>query len=254
MRVISRIQTSIEWAVHQKRAFALADWGRWVGAILIEMTAVWRRNRLKCVVLLLAVLAMCVLLLAPQESKWLKLIVKWRALKELSWLGDLSWALSEYGDFLGFNGLVWVTLYGVAVKQRSRFLRLVLVGSVLGTMMTGGCANILRPLVGRARPNARVEPGFYGPHLEARYHSFPSGHTATAFGGTVPILMAAPQVGIPLMAVSTAIAGSRLYNRAHHPSDVFFSIALALVFGVPAGLAVRRLRKREEESPGSPPN
>jgi membrane-associated phospholipid phosphatase len=237
-----------------RRIFSLIDWWSWVLMITGEVWAVWRRNRLKCVVFVLGVFSLCMFGLAPVEGVWLKWVAKWRAMKELAWAGDLSWALSEYGDFLGFNGGVWVLIYGLAMLRRSRFLRLLIVGSFLGTVMTGGVANVLRPLAGRARPNAKVEPGFYGPQLAAKFHSFPSGHTATAFGGAIPVMVAEPRLGWPLMVMATAIAGSRLYNRAHHPSDVLFSIAMAIVIGVPIGLGVRRLRRRQEQQQaGRPP-
>lgn len=237
-----------------RRIFSLIDWWSWVVTIAGEVWAVWRRNRVKCVVFVLGVFSLCLFGLAPVEGVWLKWLAKWRAMTELAWVGDLSWALSEYGDFLGFNGGVWLLIYGLALLRRSRFLRLLIVGSFLGTVMTGGVANVLRPLVGRARPNAKVEPGFYGPQLAAKFHSFPSGHTATAFGGAIPVMVAAPRMGWPLMVMATAIAGSRLYNRAHHPSDVLFSIAMAIVIGVPIGLGVRRLRRRQEQQQaGRPP-
>lgn len=55
------------------------------------------------------------------------------------------------------------------------------------------------------------------------------------------MLVAVPQMGIPLTLVAGSIALSRIYNRAHHPSDILFSSLLAGFYGIPLGIAARRL-------------
>lgn len=254
MSVIERVAIFIQQIGFQPRRFQLKDWWSWLHLLWAEMLGVWSRNRFESVGLMLGMVLFCVFFVAPWEPWWLEMVLKWRAKPEMEVVRKAAEWLSEYGDFLGFNGMLWLLMYGFAALRKSRLLRLVLLGSVLGTVLTGGMANVFRPLVGRARPNAKVEPGFYGPQLRARYHSFPSGHTATAFGGAVPVVVALPQVGVPMVLVAGGIAWSRLFNRAHHPSDVLFSIALALLVGCPAGLAVRRAAQRAALGQALPPN
>ena len=152
--------------------------------------------------------------------------------------------LSYWGDFAGFNVFVFATLIGFAFVRRSPFFRRLTLAALLGTVLTGGVVNVIRVTTGRARPGSNVAPGFYGPTLSARKQSFPSAHTATSFGACVPLAVAFPPAGIPLLVVSGGVAWSRMQNNCHHPSDVLTSVLFALVFGVPLGLTVRRMQRR----------
>ena len=153
--------------------------------------------------------------------------------------------LSYWGDLAGFNMFVFVTLTCFAYFRRSPFFRRLTIAAVLGTVLTGGLVNVIRVSSGRARPSSNVAPGFYGPTLSARKQSFPSAHTATSFGACVPLAIAFPPVGVPLLLVSSGVAWSRLQNNCHHPSDVLVSIMIAFVFGVPLGLSVRRMKNSD---------
>jgi len=150
--------------------------------------------------------------------------------------------LSYWGDLAGFNMLVFGTLACFAFVRRSPFFRRLTIAAVLGTVLTGGVVNVIRVTTGRARPGSNVAPGFYGPTLSARKQSFPSAHTATSFGACVPLAVAFPPAGVPLLVVSGGVAWSRMQNNCHHPSDVLTSVLFSLVVGVPLGLAVRRMQ------------
>lgn len=151
--------------------------------------------------------------------------------------------LSYWGDLAGFNVFVFATLTCFAFVRRSLFFRRLTIAAVMGTVLTGGVANVIRGTTGRARPGSNMAPGFYGPTLSARKQSFPSAHTATSFGACVPLAIAFPPAGVPLLVVSGGVAWSRMQNNCHHPSDVLASMLLSLVFGVPLGLTVRRMRR-----------
>jgi undecaprenyl-diphosphatase len=180
--------------------------------------------------------------LMPQDRELLR-VLRVTDTGALAWVGAAAQHLSYWGDFLGFNLVVLVSLALLSRARRSLFLRRVVLAAVLGTVISGTVANGLRAATGRTRPNAREAPGFHGPTLQARRHSFPSAHTATALGASVPVAVAIPPVGIPLVAVGSAIAWSRLQNGCHHPSDVLVSAVLATLVGVPLGWVARRRRK-----------
>jgi membrane-associated phospholipid phosphatase len=210
-------------------------------ALLLTQCGILSRNWIKTVLVACLVVSACIWMLIPFESALMKSMSSFRNSPMGSWLNLPARTLSEYGDFLGLNVTLIVGFGMAAALRRSRFLRLTMLACVLSTTLSGGIANALRATLGRARPNAKMEPGFYGPTLSARFHSCPSGHTATAFGGTIPIAIAAPQIGIPLAVVAGSVAWSRFHNRAHHPSDIIFSMTLASIIGIPLGMAVRRL-------------
>ncbi len=155
---------------------------------------------------------------------------------------QLAQALSYWGDFLGFNMAVFVFLGVAAVFRKSVFFRRLVIIAMAGTVICGGLANVGRFLTGRARPSYEGEPGFYGPTFRSRLQSFPSAHTATAFGASVPVAIALPPVGVPLVLISAGVSWSRMQNNRHHPSDVFVSVCLSLMAGVPLGVVVRRMR------------
>lgn len=150
--------------------------------------------------------------------------------------------LSYWGDFLGFNLAAFIALgFTARVRCSPLFRRLVIV-AVIGTTTCGGLANVCRALTGRARPSYQGAAGFHGPTLKSGLQSFPSAHTATCFGASLPVAVALPQVGVPMLLVSAGIAWSRMYNNQHHPADVLMSVLLSVLIGLPLGLVVRRMR------------
>jgi membrane-associated phospholipid phosphatase len=185
-------------------------------------------------------------LMFSRDLEWLA------AIRHLTSKNDQAHALarhlSYWGDFAGFNLFVFGTLSCFAFVRRSPFLRRMVIAAVLGTLLTAGTANILRATTGRSRPGSGLAPGFYGPSLSARKQSFPSAHTATSFGASIPVAVAFPPAGVPMLLVSGGVAWSRMENNRHHPSDVMLSIMLSCVFGIPLGLVIRRQRRTKQSS------
>lgn len=92
-------------------------------------------------------------------------VAYFRRKPEAHLLNKLSWLLSEYGDFLGFNALLTIGLYVAGRMQKSRLMRVLALASFLGTCFSGGTANILRATLGRARPNSKHSMDFMVPHF-----------------------------------------------------------------------------------------
>ena len=140
--------------------------------------------------------------------------------------GDWPWLMAAGGA-----GLLVAWRLG-----RRRAMRIIAAAMVASTI-AGIVANASRLTTGRTRPRAGSEivQGFYGLWHEGRllvgdskYNSFPSGHTATAFGFALPFVLAHPAGGLPVLAAAIVVAWSSIALGAHHVSDVVVSVVIAL--------------------------
>lgn len=156
--------------------------------------------------------------------------------------GEMHGAIRKWGDW------PWIMVaasLGVALARwrgNKRWTRILLAAMVASTL-AGMLANASRLTTGRTRPreSPKIEQGFYGPYHDGRlligvpaYNSFPSGHTATAFGFAAVVLIAAPGWGVLVLIPASLVACSSIVIGAHHPSDVAVSIVLsfAVAWGV----------------------
>jgi membrane-associated phospholipid phosphatase len=98
---------------------------------------------------------------------------------------------------------------------------------VVSMLFVGG----IKVLVGRARPYAYRGPHYFSPFsLKKQFHSFPSGHTSTAFAFTVPWIVYYPNVlTLSMLVLPTGTALARIAKDKHWLTDV---IAGALVGGL----------------------
>lgn len=145
----------------------------------------------------------------------------------------------EWGDWPPIMVAAAIGYIIARVRRNNRWSRIILAAMAASTL-AGIIANASRLTTGRTRPreSPKIEQGFYGPWHEGRllvgvpaYNSFPSGHTATAFGFASAILYAAPGWGILAVAGAAAVAWSSIAIGAHHPSDIFVSTTLAFIVG-----------------------
>jgi membrane-associated phospholipid phosphatase len=165
-------------------------------------------------------------------------------------LRQVASKLSFYGDWP-----FWMLGAGVALGVvwrlgRRELMRRVVVMMVVSSL-AGAVVNVSKATTGRTRPNAKAQQGWYGLRREGRwlvgvhaFNSFPSGHTASAIGFAVPLLLWAPEVGVPVLLVAVCVGGSRIYLRAHHLSDVTTAAVVAWWMG---WWAVRWWSRREGE-------
>ena len=171
--------------------------------------------------------------------------------------GDICGWISWYGDFFPFNLTIFALLFAWGRVNGSRFLMRLAVVSLLSGALAGGVALITKSLLGRPRPitvlrHKSSNPNeFRGPFHGAAWESFPSGHTASSMGAAVPLVLAAPEIGVPAVCLSVCIGGSRLAGLNHYPSDIIAGAAIGLFFGLRGGWPLRtlrlRLRSRERE-------
>lgn len=226
---------------------ALSVW--WAdGLMMMKRARTWLARRRFYVWAYVCICLTALVTLMPVDLELLQMIRQDVAGNRMHWVNRVALALSYWGDFMGFNMLVFVGLGLTARLRKSLFFRRIVVAAVIGTVSCGTIANVSRLLTGRSRPSDKGEHGFHGPSFAARRQSFPSAHTATAFGASVPVAVALPPVGVPMLIVAAGVSWSRMQNNRHHPSDVLASIAMAFFFGVPLGIVVRRMRRAELQS------
>jgi membrane-associated phospholipid phosphatase len=136
-------------------------------------------------------------------------------------------------SYLG-NGWVMIPLFFVFIiwkTAKSRRMRILVVAAV-ALLVSGVCNTAVKQLVGRPRPlayfvspspNTAIEEGrSYRVHAVGKRfydHSFPSGHTNTAFTiATLAVLILGRQYW-PAFLAAVAVAYSRVYTGAHFPLD-----------------------------------
>ena len=168
---------------------------------------------------------------------------KWQKTKEAKIYGKIR----VWGDWPPIMVAAAIGFLIAKARGNRRWSRIILAAMIASTL-AGMIANASRLTTGRTRPreSPKIEHGFYGPYHNGRilvgvpaYNSFPSGHTATAFGFAAVIVFASPVWGIFALIGAAAVAWSSIAIGAHHPSEVMVSVTLAFL----AGWFVCRLMK-----------
>ena len=81
--------------------------------------------------------------------------------------------------------------------------------------------------------------------------SFPSTHSAWAFGGATAIFLKFKKAGIATFVVAAVIAFSRMYMFLHFPTDVLAGMIMGIIFGIAAvkicDLVAKRTKKEITE-------
>jgi undecaprenyl-diphosphatase len=141
-------------------------------------------------------------------------------------LDRIMYTLSSAAD----HSLLWFGIGGIRAWRRgdARFAAKFAVSMGIESGLTNG---LVKSAFRRVRPEHEIETGPlpYGMRRPIT-SSFPSGHATAAF--TAATILAHTGHGDAFWyAVATVVAGSRVYVRMHHASDVVAGAALGLVLG-----------------------
>ena len=98
--------------------------------------------------------------------------------------------------------------------------------------LSGIVTDMIKPLIGRARPVLMDRDGMYGfrpINGHAIYNSFPSGHATTAFAVAFALIALYPRAWKWLIAFAIAISLSRVMVNAHYLADVFAGAVVGIL-------------------------
>lgn len=140
----------------------------------------------------------------------------------------------------GMNPVLIVGFFliaGIAYAER-RWVTYAVAMAVAG-LTAGTLAQIVKFLVGRARPELWLGPAHYAPGSST---SFPSGHTVGAFALAGVLVFASPNKGLRIVAftLAAAVGLSRVLAFRHWLSDVTASAVIGLVMAWITLAALRR--------------
>ena len=102
---------------------------------------------------------------------------------------------------------------------------------------------VLKQLISRPRP-CQIDQAFALLVARPSSSSFPSTHSAWAFGAATAIFMRHRKLGAAAYAVAALIAFSRMYMFLHFPTDVLFGAAMGMALGVLAHWIMKTLWKK----------
>lgn len=153
----------------------------------------------------------------------------------------------EYWTYLG-EGIIWIPLFVYVFLFKRDYFIAVLTALIICTILTQFLKRVVfpndfRPIV-LLTDKVRVIPGYF----MNREHSFPSGHTSTAF--TLALLCAFIIRGnfwmyfFPLVAFF--VGYSRVYLAQHFVTDVLAGMFVGMVSSYLALLIYEQIRKRKK--------
>jgi membrane-associated phospholipid phosphatase len=142
--------------------------------------------------------------------------------------------IREYGEFIGNpenNYIVTAGVYFTGLLTKNEKLRRAGVLLVSSASATGLFQQIMKSVVGRARPLSNHSKATFDPFNKSRnYHSFPSGHAMMAFTNAYAIAkqFKNPWIKGGIYAVGLVPGISRVWDGQHWLSDVAFSVAISI--------------------------
>jgi undecaprenyl-diphosphatase len=167
---------------------------------------------------------------AVTAAVWLLLdqpLMAWAEAVKTEWIADAVRLANRLGG--GMNPVMIVMFFAVAgVAYRDRLWVSHAVGMALAGLAAGITGQIVKHLVGRARPELWLGPAHYAPGSST---SFPSGHTVGAFALAGVLLFNARSrvLRCAALLLATAVGLSRVFAFRHWPSDVTASAVIGLV-------------------------
>lgn len=151
-------------------------------------------------------------------------------------LQDTAAWLSWSGEYF-FPLIILLSCWLFGCLRRSRRLQVLTACILISFVASSLIVRVGKLGFGRLRPivaeRTEQPDTFIGPTFHPKYHSFPSGHTATAFAASTPVFFIHPGIGSALSICSGLIALSRTYENQHYPSDLFSGFVIGILCALP---------------------
>jgi membrane-associated phospholipid phosphatase len=161
-----------------------------------------------------------------------KIIVRWMKYSyKYMEMHRLFKYIDPYVDVVG-NGFTLI-LFALILFLFGKYVnsRFYTVGrSLLAGLITAGMiVQILKHLIGRARPRLTHDSVFIGPSFQSSYDSFPSGHTVMVFCMAYILSKHFPKYKIIFYLFAVIVGFDRIGDISHFPSDVLAGMIIGLL-------------------------
>lgn len=122
---------------------------------------------------------------------------------------------------------LWMAIAVLLATFGRRFGKRAAVRGIASIAITSAVTNLpAKLLAGRARPDTALVPEVRRLARVPTSTSFPSGHAASAFAFATAAALEHRQSRVPLFALATAVAYSRVHTGVHYPGDVLVGAAI----------------------------
>lgn len=149
-------------------------------------------------------------------------IVWMRNFRENSFMYPFLKPVESFVNFIGHGATLIISSFVLYVAGRVLNRRLQEIGRslFLGFLSAGILVQILKHLIGRARPRITGDLLFIGPSFKSSYDSFPSGHTTLTFCLAYILSGYFPKYKFLFYAYAVIVGLFRIVGTSHFPSDV----------------------------------
>ena len=153
--------------------------------------------------------------------------------------------ISIFFDYAGAHGEIWIAFTLLLLLfRRTRKAGFAMAVALVLYMAAGHF--FLKPLFARPRP-CDVDTAITILVKRPHGHSFPSGHTASAFAAAFALWLQNRKLGVPALVLAAFIAFTRLYLYVHFPTDVLGGLVLGLALGFFASWLVDSLTNKSKK-------
>jgi membrane-associated phospholipid phosphatase len=138
---------------------------------------------------------------------------------------------------------LWLSCAGLLGAFGGRRGRVAAANGVASITLASAVVNlVLKPLGDRRRPDRHAVP-IARQVTMPRSTSWPSGHAASASAFATGVGATWPAAGVPLSAVASLVAYSRVHTGVHYPSDVIAGTVSGVALAPVAVGGLRRIRR-----------
>lgn len=158
------------------------------------------------------------------------------------WVARLG-SISDIGKAENYliPALIIVLVSGIFIRfskspKRLNFWRLLRAHALFlftAVAVSGIITDIIKPLIGRARPRLMEEFGafhFVPLTLKSVFFSMPSGHATTMGAVTCALCLWFPKTRYVVLPLGFVLASTRVFALAHYPTDVIIGFGLGAIY------------------------